>query len=89
MLLTNERARALTKDELTARLLALVLAAVLAWYTFVSVPVYAQAATRGAHTPDDGGLDGEVRLTPSGAEGENVAIDSADELDWPEYICLD
>jgi hypothetical protein len=79
----GRRAPALTKEELRRQLLALVLAFVLVWYTFV-VPATAAA---GSSTPDDEGHDGEVRGV-GGAEGdeEKVKTESADELDWPEYI---
>ena len=53
-------APAQARDELRRRLLALVLAAVLVWYTVV-VPSGAPARSRAARTPDDEGRDGEVR----------------------------
>jgi hypothetical protein len=49
-----------SREELTRRLLALVLAAVLVWYTVV-VPSGGPARSRAARTPDDEGRDGEVR----------------------------
>lgn len=48
------------REELRRRLLALVLAAVLVWYTVV-VPSSAPARSYAARTPDDEGRDGEVR----------------------------
>ncbi len=69
------------REELRRQMLALVLAFVLVWYTFV-VPASGAAPRR--VEPDDGGHDGEVR----GARPPGVKSDSrADEdLDWPEYI---
>ena len=49
-----------SREELTRRLLALVLAAVLVWYTVV-VPSGAPARASAARVPEDGGQDGEVR----------------------------
>ena len=83
------RAPAPTREELRRQLLALVLALVLVWYTFV---VPANAAARSYAAPDDEGSDGEVRGIAGGAssavkvEAEKVEAKSADELDWPEYI---
>jgi hypothetical protein len=48
------------REELRRRLLALVLAAVLVWYTVI-VPSGAPARSYAARTPDDEGRDGEVR----------------------------
>jgi hypothetical protein len=48
------------RDELRRRLLALVLAAVLVWYTVV-VPSGAPARSSAARVPEDEGQDGEVR----------------------------
>ncbi len=53
-------AESAAREELRRRLLALVLAAVLVWYTVV-VPSSAPARSRAARTPDDEGRDGEVR----------------------------
>lgn len=81
--------------------MALVLTAVLVWYTLV-VPPYAPAPTRAPRLPEDEGADGEVRS----ARAETKARDSlfqistrnspaeapdvpVEELDWPEYIGLD
>lgn len=68
-------------EELRRQLLALVLAFVLVWYTFV---VPAGAASPRRFEADDDGSDGEVR----GVRPSRVKSDSrADEdLDWPEYI---
>jgi hypothetical protein len=102
--LTREDFRARTSEELRARLMALVLTAVLVWYTLV-VPPYAPAAVRAARLPEDEGADGEVR----GARGARAEANGrdllfqistrkspkeapdvpAEELDWPEYIGLD
>ena len=69
--------------------MALVLTAVLVWYTLV-VPPYAPAP---GMRPDDEGLDGEVRRargaraeTKDAAESFDVPVE---ELDWPEFIGLD
>jgi hypothetical protein len=67
------------RDELRRQLLALVLAAVLVWYTFL-VPTNAPARSYNRMPPDDEGSDGEVR-----GVGTHVGK-SADELDWPEFI---
>ncbi|PYS79787.1 MAG: hypothetical protein DMF66_01465 [Acidobacteria bacterium] len=50
----------LTREELKRHLLALVLAAVLVWYTVV-IPSGASAAEFRSLAPDDEGRDGEVR----------------------------
>jgi hypothetical protein len=68
-----------TRDELRRQLLALVLAAVLVWYTFL-VPANASARSYNRMPSDDEGCDGEVRGVGTHAEK------SADELDWPEFI---
>jgi hypothetical protein len=90
--LTREEFRARTSEEFRARLMALVLTAVLVWYTLV-VPPYAPAPGRARVRPDDEGLDGEVRRargaraeTKGAAESLDVPVD---ELDWPEFIGLD
>ena len=102
--LTRVDLRARTSEELRARLMALVLTAVLVWYTLV-VPPYAPAAVRSARLPEDEGADGEVR-NARGARAEAKTQDSifqisnlkssaeapdvpVEELDWPEYIGLD
>ena len=87
-------------EELRRQLLALVLAAVLAWYTFV-IPPHAPAGRRAPRTPEGGRRDGEVRgrageppefeKTASGSStrrGEG-ADSSVEELNWPEYICVE
>ena len=77
-------AQAPTREELRRQLLALVLALVLVWYTFV---VPANAAGGYARTaPGDEGSDGEVRSIGGAAPAKEVEAESADELDWPEYI---
>jgi hypothetical protein len=58
-----------TREELTRRLLALVLAAVLVWYTVV-IPSGAHAKRPAAHVPDDEGRDGEVRGSVGGAPAD-------------------
>ena len=79
----RRRAHAPTKEELRRQLLALVLAFVLVWYTFV-VPAGASAASPRRISPDDEGHDGEVRgVTPRSVKGGSQP---AEELDWPEYI---
>ena len=61
------------REELNEYLLALVLTAVLIWYTYVSVPhTSARAVSR--QPPD-----AEERGNGGGAS-------PADELDWPEYL---
>ena len=90
--LTREALRARTSEELRARIMALVLTAVLVWYTLV-VPPYAPAPRRAGLAPDDEGADGEVRgafrtrsLKKDSAEDSDAPVE---ELDWPEYIGLD
>ena len=72
--------------------MALVLTAVLVWYTLV-VPPYAPAPGRAGLRPDDEGLDGEVRRARGACDGTKGAAESLDvpveELDWPEFIGLD
>ena len=71
-------------EELRRQLLALVLAVVLVWYTFV-VPAHAPSGGARRFEPDDGGHDGEVRgLRPAPERKDDAA--AAEELDWPEYI---
>lgn len=102
--LTSEDFRARTSEEFRARLMALVLTAVLVWYTLV-VPPYAPAASRASRVPEDEGADGEVR-NARGSRAESKARElrfqistlkpaaeapdvPVEELDWPEYIGLD
>jgi hypothetical protein len=70
--------------------MALVLTAVLVWYTLV-VPPYAHAPSRAPRLPEDEGADGEVRHARGPqAKARTEAPDApAEELDWPEYIGLD
>ena len=88
-LAVNRRAPAPTREELRRQLLALVLALVLVWYTFV---VPANAAGSYTRNPaDDDAPDGEVRGVGGAARAENVkgekgGAESAEDLDWPEYI---
>lgn len=102
--LTRVDFRARTSEELRARLMALVLTAVLVWYTLV-VPPYATAAARASRLPEDEGADGEVRgargarpeAKPQELRFEIATLKSSaeapdvpvEELDWPEYIGLD
>ncbi len=76
----------LTREELRRQLLALVLAFVLVWYTFV-VPANAPAVSARGHAPDDEGQDGEVRgaggFAPRAEKEESRPVD---DLDWPEFI---
>ena len=73
----------LGREELRRRLLALVLACVLAWYTLV-VPAYASAGSPRRSEPDDESRDGEVRgFGPAAEKSDSQAVE---ELDWPEYI---
>ena len=77
--------------------MALVLTTVLVWYTIV-VPPYAPAPRRAWSPSDDEGADGEVRDADA-AKSRNLELGisslksspeaPAEELDWPEYICLD
>ena len=87
---------ALTREELKKHLLALVLAAVLLWYTSLVVPSNVRPRAARPHEDDERG--GEVRGLACASEAEKVATDSTakedarervEELDWPEYICLD
>ena len=73
----------LGRDELRRRMLALVLAFVLVWYTFV-VPAGAASAGPRRYAPDDEGHDGEVRR--AGGAAAEKGPPAADDLDWPEYI---
>jgi hypothetical protein len=86
--LTREEFHARTREEFRARLMALVLTAVLVWYTLVVVPPYAPAPLR-----DDEGADGEVRRARGARAEERDGTEAPDvpveELDWPEYIGLD
>ncbi|HST50548.1 MAG TPA: hypothetical protein VLJ61_00955 [Pyrinomonadaceae bacterium] len=84
------------REELKRRLLALVLAAVLLWYTSLVVPSNVRPRAARPHEDDERG--GEVRGLTGASEAERVATDSTakegaleqvEELDWPEYICLD
>ncbi|MFL6282513.1 MAG: hypothetical protein ACJ74Q_05040 [Pyrinomonadaceae bacterium] len=88
--LTREEFHARTREELRARLMALVLTAVLVWYTLV-VPPYAPAPRRAPN--DDEGADGEVRHARGARAEERAGTEAAcvpvEELDWPEYIGLD
>ena len=81
--------------------MALVLTAVLVWYTLV-VPPYAPAPRRTSRLPEDEAADGEVRhaygaraLEKDGElRFEILNLESSsdvpvEELDWPEYIGLD
>jgi hypothetical protein len=78
-------------EELRRQLLALVLAAVLVWYTFV-VPAHTSVGSYRGVTPDDEGLDGEVRSLGSAAWSKKDEVKPkneakpVDELDWPEFI---
>lgn len=98
--LTREDFRARTSEEFRARLMALVLTAVLVWYTLV-VPPYASAPSRASRVPEDEGADGEVRSARAEAKGHQLRFESparkpsaeapdvpVEELDWPEYIGL-
>ena len=95
------------KEELKRHLLALVLAAVLVWYTALVVPAHSKTFV--ALKPDDEGRDGEVREPRVGASAyqradstdttnewfafgpttAESARGSVEDMDWPEYICLD
>jgi hypothetical protein len=63
-------------EELRRRLLALVLAAVLIWYTVV-VPAGAYAKGSAPRAPDDEGRDGEVRGRVGGASADSRAYSIA------------
>src|SRR5215213_4407765 len=99
--LTREDFRARTSEEFRARLMALVLTAVLVWYTLV-VPPYAPAPSRAPRLPEDEGADGEVRGARAEAKGQELIFQIStrkpsaeapdvpvEELDWPEYIGFD
>ena len=77
------RRTAVGREELRRQLLALVLAFVLVWYTFV-VPAHAGARSSAGFAPDDEGHDGEVRgAAPRVVKDEGRPVE---DLDWPEYI---
>jgi hypothetical protein len=88
----------LTKEELTRHLLALVLTAVLVWNT-VLIPASASAPTkrvrrrtpggeaRGAESRRGGASAGTSRIACDSTE--QIAGDSVDDLDWPEFIGLE
>ena len=73
----------LSREELRRQLLALVLAAVLVWYTLV-VPAHAGSRAPRSLTPDDEGHDGEVRdAAPRALKNDRRPVE---DLDWPDYI---
>ena len=83
--LHDGRRSPLDREELRRHLLALVLAFVLVWYTFV-VPAHAGARGSVSLAPDDEGLDGEVRgFGPAPPPGKGEPRPDED-LDWPDYI---
>lgn len=99
--LTREEFRARTSEEFRARLMALVLTAVLVWYTLV-VPPYAPAPSRAPRVPEDEGADGEARNARAESKARELIFQISsrkppaeapdvpvEELDWPEYIGLD
>jgi hypothetical protein len=102
--LIREEFRARTSEEFRARLMALVLTAVLVWYTLV-VPPYAAGPSRAPRLPEDEGADGEVRGARGAraeAKGQELIFQIStrkpsaeapdvpvEELDWPEYIGSD
>jgi hypothetical protein len=73
------------REELRRQLLALVLAFVLVWYTFV-VPAGAGSFARRGVAPEDDGQDGEVRGTGAAPPAAGVGARPSEDLDWPEYI---
>jgi hypothetical protein len=73
----------LNREELRQQLLALVLAAVLVWYTLVLPP---HAGSRASLAPDDEGHDGEVRDAGAAPPAEKAKPQPVEDLDWPEYI---
>jgi hypothetical protein len=76
----------LGREELRRQMLALVLAAVLVWYTFV-VPAHSYAGGASRLSPEDEGRDGEVREAGGGGAAPRASHPRPDEdLDWPEYI---
>lgn len=76
----------LNSEELRRQLLALVLAAVLVWYTVV-VPAHSYAGAPSRLSPEDEGRDGEVREAGDGGAAPRASNPRpADDLDWPEYI---
>jgi hypothetical protein len=75
------RRSAVGREELRRQVLALVLAFVLVWYTFV-VPAGTFSPSRSVR--DDEGNDGEVRgVSPSSVKTDSQLVE---DLDWPEYI---
>jgi len=79
------RRTSLSREEVRRQLLALVLAAVLVWYTLV-VPAHAASGSSRSLAPDDEGSDGEVRGVGGAAQVEKGKPQSVEDLDWPEYI---
>jgi hypothetical protein len=66
------------REELHEYLLALVLTAVLIWYTYVSIPhTSARAASREPRDAEERGGGGAATATTD---------EAVDELDWPEYL---
>ena len=86
----------LASEELKRRLLALVLAAVLLWYTALVVP--SNVRPRAVRSREDDERGGEVRGRVGESEAGRFTNESTarkslreqvEELDWPEYICVD
>lgn len=79
------RGRRLTGEELRRHLMALILAAVLVWYTSVTPPTgFTRSAPSRPH--GDEGRKGGAQAEPP---AEGGGSDSVEELDWPEFICVD
>ena len=83
-------AKVLTKQELTNRLLALVLTAVLVWHT-VLIPPGPYAPARRTRRPSRGGEERGAKPRRSAAlnDASRRAAESVDDLEWPEFICMD
>ncbi|HYH87519.1 MAG TPA: hypothetical protein VEX60_18840 [Pyrinomonadaceae bacterium] len=83
-------ARVLTKEELTSRLLALVLTAVLVWHTVLIPPTlhaHARRTRRPSHGGEERGAESRRGELLKGASSD--AVESVDDMDWPEFICMD
>ena len=71
------------REELNEYLLALVLTAVLVWYTYVSVP-HTSAPVRRPQAPDAEERGGGPGPAPAGNVEAEARAD--EDLDWPEFI---
>jgi hypothetical protein len=82
-------AKALTKQELTKQLLALVLTAVLVWHTVLTTPNF-HAPSKRTRRPSRGGEErGAKARSCESVAASKAAVESVDDMDWPEFIGLD